>query len=572
MEFLLLIGGIILLFVVINLSNRVGILEEKIRAGILAKPQTAKQTTKKEEEEVTYPTYVQEAKQQTESMEYEQTYGEKFFDWVKDDWLLKLGALLLLIGFGWLVSYAFLNNWIGPMDRIFIGLLAGLIFLAFGSFRIKKYLHQGGVFLVLGSTTILLTLFAAREIYEFFTPLIALSGMFLSTAFVAFISVQYKNRSLSLFSLVLAGIAPLLTNSPTPDFIGLFSYLIVAVLGTIWVVYMTGRRELTTMALVITALYSLPNLVSKTTDTYTMLSFIFALAAIFFVTNLIGMVRAKNKASGLDLLTAAGLGLLILFWIMAIAPEEAKSSIIGIWMLVFILGGFLSYKFTKNREPLLVYTGVAIVLLAAATAIELKGETLTIAYTIETVFISIVAYLLSKDVNISQPYSILLTIPVALSLNNIMSPEWATSVFNKDFFVLLIIGMALFSLGLFYYPLVKKHPGTDQKNLNSILLNAGSAYAYILLWLSLNSGIENKNTAVMIALVIYTIVGLITKFYGQMKKSKGFQIYGGVLIGFVVLRLLLIDVWNMELTGRIITFFAVGALLISTAFFGKKRK
>src|SRR3989344_8076346 len=38
----------------------------------------------------------------------------RFLAWLKENWLLKLRALLLLIGFGWLVSYAFLNNWIGP--------------------------------------------------------------------------------------------------------------------------------------------------------------------------------------------------------------------------------------------------------------------------------------------------------------------------------------------------------------------------------------------------------------------------------------------------------------------------
>ncbi len=43
-------------------------------------------------------------------------------------------------------------------------------------------------------------------------------------------------------------------------------------------------------------------------------------------------------------------------------------------------------------------------------------------------------------------------------------------------------------------------------------------------------------------------------------------------LGFVVLRLLTVDVWKMELTGRIITFLLVGALLMSTAFLVRKRQ
>ena len=132
------------------------------------------------------------------------TMSQKFIGWLKEDWLLKLGALLLLIGFGWLTTYAFLNDWIGPMGRIALGVIAGSIFILLGYWRIKKYLVQGGIFLVLGSTTILLTIFAARTVYGFFTPLSALIVMFLSTAFVALASVKYNSRALSLLSLTLA--------------------------------------------------------------------------------------------------------------------------------------------------------------------------------------------------------------------------------------------------------------------------------------------------------------------------------------------------------------------------------
>lgn len=74
----------------------------------------------------------------------------------------------------------------------------------------------------------------------------------------------------------------------------------------------------------------------------------------------------------------------------------------------------------------------------------------------------------------------------------------------------------------------------------------------------------NDDTAVMIALAIYTIAGIGAYFSGR-------RVYGGLLLGFVIARLLLVDVWRMELTGRIITFFLVGALLMSTAFLSRKK-
>lgn len=501
------------------------------------------------------------------------TTSEKFAAWLKEDWLMKLGALLLLIGFGWLTTYAFLNNWIGPMGRITLGIIAGALFILLGWWRIKKYVHQGGVFLVLGSTTILLTIFAAREMYGFFTPLSALIVMFLSTVFVALASVKYNNRALALASLILASIAPLLTHAPIADYVGLFWYLFVVTLGAIWIVALTGRRELTTAALVMITFYSLPYLFSFTaTDKETLLLFAYAFAAVFFLTNTAGFLKLKDKAIIPDVVTAAGNGLFLLAWIMVAAQDEWKSLIISAWMVVFAVGAFLIFRVTQRREPFYTYAGVGIAMLAAATSAELKGATLTIAYTIESGIISLITYAILRDIKIAERISLLLIGPVILSFDSIYSRAWATGVIHKDFFVLFVLGLTLLGLGAFFLSRVKEIDDKKPQQLNAMLLIVGSAYAYVLLWLSLHAGLLNDNTAVMISLVVYTIIGLIAYFYGLLNEKKGLRLYGGVLVGLVIGRLLFVDVWMMKLTSRIVTFFLIGALLVSTAFLGKKRQ
>ena len=72
----------------------------------------------------------------------QQQSGFDVVAWFKEDWLLKLGALLLLFGFGWFVTYAFLNNWIGPVGRITLGIVAGVGILLLGWWRIQTYLRQ----------------------------------------------------------------------------------------------------------------------------------------------------------------------------------------------------------------------------------------------------------------------------------------------------------------------------------------------------------------------------------------------------------------------------------------------
>src|SRR3989338_6391752 len=377
MELLTFLGVLVLFIWVMRLNNRIAWLE---RTG---KP--ASDASRAAEPIISVQIPGNEQKQQAflQSSVHVEDWSNKFVNWIKEDWLMKLGALLLLVGFGWFATYAFLNNWIGPMGRIAMGIVAGTLILILGLWRIQKFLHQGGVFLVLGSTTILLTIFAAREIYSFFTPLSALGIMFLSTAFVAFASVKYNSKSLSLASLILAGVAPLLTNSPATDYIGLFSYLLVVILGAIWIVSITGQRELTAAALILISIYSAPHLFGITgADKGVLLLFAYAFAAIFFLTNTAGLLKLKGKDIVPDLVAAAGNGLFLLVWIMSSAQDEWKSLIIAAWMVVFSVGAFLIFKITKRREPFYTYVGIGVAMLAAATAAELEGATLTIAYTL----------------------------------------------------------------------------------------------------------------------------------------------------------------------------------------------
>jgi uncharacterized membrane protein len=378
--------------------------------------------------------------------------AERFFLWLRDDWLLKLGALLLLIALGWFTTYAFMNNWIGPMGRIMIGLFVGAVFLVVGAWRIATQRHQGGVFLVVGSTTILLTTFAARTLYDFFTPATALAVMFLSTAFVATMSVRYRSQSLAYASLALAVVAPLLTASAEPSFTSLFAYLFVVVLGTLGVVVATGNRGLVVAALSSIFLYSLPHLGGyNSPEAPTLLLFAFAFAALFFLVHSAGLLRAGTTEGGADLTAAAGNGLFLICWIMAVAPEVWQSLLLCAWMVLFLIGAFLVYRQTGRREIFYVYSGVGLVMLAAATAAELSGPALTIAYTIEVAIVVIVSYLLLRSAEVAQRVSLLFILPVALGLPSLIATaSWSDGILHDDLFVLVTLTCAFVLTGTFF--------------------------------------------------------------------------------------------------------------------------
>ncbi|MBI5754133.1 DUF2339 domain-containing protein [Candidatus Peregrinibacteria bacterium] len=501
-----------------------------------------------------------------------------FVEWLKVDWPMKLGGLLLIIGFGWFVTYAFMNNWIGPFGRITLGIVAGVLILILGEWRVRSSKTQGTFFIGLGAGVILLTIYAARELYDFFTPITALGAMFLTVSFAALSSVRHDSKSLAFFSLVLGYVAPLLAGSKEFNFVGLFSYLFVITLGVLWVVQVTKWRDLILFSLVILYLYSIsvvPSLyrygyIAKGTVFNTPALFSIAFGILYFITTTISILKNSEERRK-DIITAAVNGVFILGWIMVAVSEEWRSLIAAAWALVFAVGAGTIFRITNNREPFLVYGAIAAAFIGTATALELHGASLAIASILEVLAVIFLTAILTGDKTIAARTALLTIIPTILSVPSVLSSAWRYDIFHKDFAVLFLITAMFCILGSYFYSSrteSDKSNGTSQLFVS--LLSAGGIFAMILIWLSFGA-LFTGSTAVTLSLAVYTLAGIAFYARGVTHGSTIIKTAGQLLIGFVVGRLLIVDVWSMEITGRIITFFLIGVLLISTAFFRKKK-
>jgi uncharacterized membrane protein len=367
--------------------------------------------------------------------------------------MVKLGGFLLLIALGWFVSYAFANNWIGPAGRVTLGILFGVLMLLLGIWRMQESRHQGGIFTVVGSTTILFTVFAAREMYDFFTPVSALFVMFMTVAFVAFVSVRYNSERLAMAGLLLSGFAPTLTNAPLWDPIVVFSYLLMVAAGTLWVVWFTGWTKLTFVSLVITYLYSLSFLYTDNQDAVLTYSFLFVL--VFFVANVVSLMRRRDddKHLGIHALTALGTAMFLFTWIESAAVEEWKSLLYTAWALVFAFGTYAAFKFTANYRAFYLYGATAVALIGMATAAELEGPVLVIAYIVEITVLIMATTKITYQAKLPAYQSLLYIIPGILSLESIASWSRANDyrifgsndhgIFHSDFVVVTLMMVAL---------------------------------------------------------------------------------------------------------------------------------
>lgn len=491
--------------------------------------------------------------------------------WLAQDFLVKVGAFLLLLAFGWFVSYAFMNDWIGPAGRIALGLMAGAAFMAAGIWRIEAYRHQGGIFTVLGAAIVLLTMFAAREIYEFFTPVSALAIMFLSVAFVTFVALRYQSQPLALAGLVLGAVAPFFTNTD-PNVVGLFSYAMVLVAGSLWAQRWLGAVSLSVAAFLVVVVYGLPYLLMSLGDAETTIALLFAFAftMVFFISNTVSiLMRPDADARYIQSLVAAGTGLYLIAWVYAAADPVWHSLVFVMWMLVFAVGAFIVFLRTSQTAPFFIYGAISVGLLAAATAAELSGPILTIAYCFEIVALMAVAALYTQDKTVVSKISWLFIGPILLSITHIMSGAWRDGFLHGDFFALTALLFCLLVAGQIIIELRTPEESRQTDDATALLV-AATLYALVLVWLVSHSVLPD-GVATTVSLFIYTISGLTAYLYGRNTGQEVIAQGGIVLLALVIGRLLLVDVWSMELVGRIVTFFGIGVLLISTAFVRRVR-
>lgn len=505
---------------------------------------------------------------------HEPSLSEQAWQWFLHDWPVKLGAMLFFLAIGWVIPY-YAWQFISPVGRVMLGIVLGVGILGFGTYRIRQFRNQGSIFLALGAGVIYLSLSVGQFQYDLFPPVLALGFMFLTTAFLAYVSVIERARALVFLALFLGAIAPFLTNSRTADFVGLFSYLAVLCLGVLWVTRLTGWRELTTAAIIVYCFYSAPYIIGfggTPNATHALFATFFAL--LFFIFNIFSLVYDRKTESA-DLIAALLNGMLLIGWINQEIIPEAKSFVAVVVAITASVGAYVAYTMTRIPAPVIVHSGVAGLFLAMATVYEFDGPLLSIALTLEAAFLVIGALVFLKQVSVARWASVLFLVPAVLVLGNIEHYSRSREVFTGDFFAILILTMVL---GVSGYLLAR----SDREDTGETPVEHGLSFGIfwsimsgvlgmLLFWLMTHIA-WNDTLATTVSLAVYTLVGLYYYVSGRTYGSELHKQLGSALLIFVTGHLIFVEMGSMGTGGRIIVFVIIGILLMSTAFFGRKKE
>ncbi len=565
LNFLIVIG---IIFWVASISKRVESLEKRT-AGENNATESPQVPVQVNEHVVATPTPVEIAVTQQRPVLPNYSSGpsaiERFVAWFAQDWLAKIGVLCVIISLGWFLSYAFANDWIGPFGRIAIGFILGASSVALGMWRMRVSYPQGALFIILGLIAVILTAFSARYFYDMFPALIALGIMFVASASVVLTAVRFNKEGLALTAVISAFFAPFFTAS-NGDVYGLLFYLLIVTISSIPLVI--GRRwvSISLASVIIVLMYSggiITELEVGQKAFAMFLSFIFG--ALFLMSATHVMITGDKKRTVMGSLVSLITAFLVMIWVGTIA-EEWSSLLFVAWAFVYMASMYAVFQGTRMLSRISVPAMMTVLFIAIATALELEGPALTIAFLIESLAIIILAHALVRTPKAVIGATVTFIVPALLAFGHLLS--WyafsADIVTTNSFAVFFTVIIGLLLAALSHHQL-----GKDGHFATLFPLAVSLAFATAGIWIVLHKAIEGTGATIS-ALFIYTLVGIGLYAYGRTSEMRQVKNLGVFYILLVIGRLFLVEVWLMPPSGRIIVFGIVGLLLISTIFIRKK--
>ena len=505
-------------------------------------------------------------------------------------WLNRIGIVAMLVGVSYFIKLAFDNNWIGPGGRIAIGLLAGIGLLIWSErFRSRGYKAFSYSLKAVGIGTLYLSLWGAFQVYHLVPSAAAFVAMVIVTAATIALALSQDAELLAGFALIGGFATPVLLSTGQNHEVVLFSYvglLDVAILAMAaakpWRRLLWGSFAGTIFLYV--GWYG--DYYSK--DQRALTVFFPALfAAIFAAIPLATRYERSTRFPGpsitltlLPLLNAAA-------FFLALYAMYQRQTVMLTWYALGLAAVYLGISgLFKQRFPnqdtqflSLLHVAIAMAFITIAIPLKLDAHWITIGWLIES------AALLWISVRMQTGFlrylaagALVLGIFRLLVLDNFRTQALLFNARFATYAVAIAVLSGIVGFG-------KRHASEREKPFLDVALVALNVLALIALtweasdyfdrqWMAhydARPGYVNYYAQLRIARdfsysAIWLAYGAALMAIGFWKRSAFVRWQSLVLIAVTIVKVFVYDVSALEKGYRILSFIALGAVLLAISF------
>jgi len=503
-------------------------------------------------------------------------------------WLNRIGIVAVLVGISYFLKYAFENNWIGPGGRVAIGLLAGIGLVIWSErFRDRGHLAFSYSLKAAGIGTLYLSLWGAFQIYHLIPAAAAFSAMVIVTAATIVLALTQDTELLASFALAGGFATPVLLSTGENHEVVLFSYVILLDLAILaMAIYKPWRRLLwgSFAGTIILYIGWCSDYYSKDQRPLTV-CFTALFAAIFAAIPLASPYEESKRFTGPSVtLTIIPLFNAVLFF-LALYQMYLGETLTLTWFALALAAVYLgiaaSFKmrFPKKDTTFihLLHVAIAIAFITIAIPLKLEGQWITISWLVES------AVLLWISVKTQTNFlRYMASAALILGLFRLLFYDHfrtETLLFNLRFSTYLVAIAVLGGIAFFG----KKHASEREMPLIHVAAVGVNFLALIALTLEVSDYFSRRMLASgnhflfyrqnQLAIArdfsysaIWLIYGAVLMTIGFRKRSAFVRWQALILIAFTIAKVFLYDVSQLGGTYRIVSFIALGGVLLAISF------
>ncbi len=324
---------------------------------------------------------------------------------VASQWLLRVGVLVLVVGVGFFLKYSIAKGLLGPLARVALSAITGLVMLIAGTRMLgKKYHVLGQGLLGAGLATLYFSVFAASNLFQLIEPVPAFGLMALVTLLAGGIAVRFDSILVAVLGIIGGYLTPLLLSTAAVDFPSQFGYVLVLGIGVLGICYWKNWPIVNYLSFFATyALFFAAMRSYDATDFWEVFPFMIAFFLLFAAMTVLYKIVRHTKSNLLDLIAMfinAGVFFAVGYrliderygrkWIAALSLGLASFYTAHIYY-------FLRRKLV-DRELLVSMIGLATFFLAITMPLVLSRQWITASWAIQAVVLMWVAQQLGSNV------------------------------------------------------------------------------------------------------------------------------------------------------------------------------